>query len=51
MSFRKDDWNKKGPNIPAALGCKKIAMLAVFGFFAASTALAGAAALAVRWLA
>lgn len=25
---RKDEWDKKGPNIPAALGCKKMAIVA-----------------------
>ena len=35
--MRKDDWDRKGPDVKAALGCKKIA---VFGGFAVVLVLA-----------
>lgn len=49
--MRKDDWNKPGPNIPAALGCKKIAMFALVGALAGLTALGAGVAALSGWLA
>lgn len=49
--MRRDEWNKPGPNIPAALGCKKFAVFAVVGLFAGLAALATGVAALAGWLA
>ncbi len=49
--IRKDEWNKKGPDLKAAAGCRSLAAFAVVGVFAGPPALTAAAAAAVRWLA
>jgi hypothetical protein len=48
--MRRDDWDRKGPDLKAALGCKKLAIFAAVGFLAGLAVLASGVAAVSGWL-
>jgi hypothetical protein len=48
--MRRDDWDRKGPDLKAAVGCKKLAMSAFFGLLAGLAVLASGVAAMSGWL-